>query len=157
MKRYLVNIFLMIVLLGPVGVAQHVPSAQAASEPTSFQVDPPAKPRYTITDLCTLGGDTSQAFGVNNKGHVVGLAKLDSQIYHAFFWDGKTMTDLGTLGGMFSSAYGINDSGVIVGSAQGADGLWYAVQWMPVPEPAGLLCVGPLAMVLIIRMRRRRG
>jgi probable HAF family extracellular repeat protein len=89
-----------------------------------------------VTDLGTLGGIESWAYGLNNLGHVVGWAELPAGNYHAFVHDGGEMIDLGTLGGMFSSAYAINDEGVIVGYAQDASGQWQAVRWVPVPEPA---------------------
>jgi probable HAF family extracellular repeat protein len=74
--------------------------------------------QYTVTDLGTLGGTESKAYGVNDSGQVVGYADTTGNAArHAFFYSGSTMTDLGTLGGSFSQALGINYSGQIVGVA----------------------------------------
>lgn len=67
-------------------------------------------PRYRVTDLGTLGGTFSQAFGINNKGHVGGGASLSTGNEHAFLWRRGHMLDLGTLGGPNSAASGPNDS-----------------------------------------------
>jgi len=41
--------------------------------------------RYTLTDLATLGGTFSQAFGLNDKGWVVGFSTTAGDIgFHAF-------------------------------------------------------------------------
>ena len=72
---------------------------------------------YQVTDLGTLGGPTSEAFGINSSGQVVGSADIGSGATHAFLYSGGMMTDLGTLGGANSAAFGINDSGQIVGRA----------------------------------------
>jgi probable HAF family extracellular repeat protein len=71
---------------------------------------------YTVTDLGTLGGASSQANGINDSGQVVGYAYTPSGSTHAFLYSGGIMTDLGTLpGGTQSVAYGINASGQVVG------------------------------------------
>ena len=62
-------------------------------------------PHYTVIDLGTLGGTFSVAFGINNRGAVVGDSTLSGDtILRGFFWQKGSMTDLGTLGGLNSSA-----------------------------------------------------
>ena len=77
---------------------------------------------YQITDLGTLGGSTSYAFGVNIHGEVVGSSLTASGAEHVFMYQNGVMTDLGVLnsGDTFSRAYGVNDSGVISGQSVGA-------------------------------------
>jgi probable HAF family extracellular repeat protein len=78
---------------------------------------------YTITDLGTLGGNVSFAFGINNRGQVVGnsdTASLD--ISHAFLYSDGQMRDLGTLGGANSYALAINVRGQVVGGSDTAGG-----------------------------------
>jgi probable HAF family extracellular repeat protein len=66
---------------------------------TSAQVKDPVRGnhvRYTVKDLGTLGGTFSNAFGINNKGDVVGHATLKGDTaLHAFLWRKEVMTDLG--------------------------------------------------------------
>jgi probable HAF family extracellular repeat protein len=76
---------------------------------------------YTVTDLGTLGGSLSAAYGINGSGQVVGYSsKAGDTTFHAFRTAPNSpinpaADDLGTLGGSSSSAYGINDSGQVVG------------------------------------------
>jgi probable HAF family extracellular repeat protein len=60
--------------------------------------------RYKVTDLGTLGGTFSMAFGVNNAGRVGGAATVPAGNQHAFIWYRGHMSDLGTLGGPNSVA-----------------------------------------------------
>jgi probable HAF family extracellular repeat protein len=74
------------------------------------------RPRYTVTDLGTLGGTYSYAYDMNNAGWVAGGSATPSQTgglsQTAFLWHGGHMTNLGTLGGPNSAAGGPNASGV---------------------------------------------
>ena len=69
------------------------PAAQAQNSP----------PRYTVTDLGTLGGTYSYAYGLNDADVVAGGAATTTQTNGvaetAFLWYGGHMIDLGTLGG----------------------------------------------------------
>jgi probable HAF family extracellular repeat protein len=65
----------------------------------------------TEIDTSVLGGSSSHALGINNKGQVVGYSG-DYNAGRAFLWENGVTTDLG-----FESAVarGINNSGQIVG------------------------------------------
>lgn len=67
------------------------------------------QPRYTVTDLGTLGGNLSFAYGVSNSGVVAGSAALPNGDQHPFLWQNGKMVDLGTAGGANGS--GQNPSG----------------------------------------------
>ena len=83
-----------------------------------------------VTELGTLGGTESQAFGINDLGQVVGGSFTSAGDFHAFRWEAGAMLDLGTLGGGFSSAYDISESGRIVGAAAATQpGTTRAVLW----------------------------
>ena len=48
-------------------------------------------PPYDIVDLGTLGGSRSSAYGINNRGQVVGVAETADGDLHAFLWNSGTM------------------------------------------------------------------
>ena len=69
-------------------------------------------------NLGGLGGGQSEAYSINNKGQIVGMAELASGGYRATLFDstgGGNNINLG--GGNESYAYSINDFGQIVGYA----------------------------------------
>ncbi len=83
-----------------------------------------------MTDLGTLGGTYSLAYGINNSGQVVGFGHtVGDAAAHATLWNGTVVTDLGTLGGTSSYAFGISDSGQVVGKAYTAAGDQHATLW----------------------------
>ncbi len=70
---------------------------------------------YTIADLGTFSGTTSNGWGINASGRVAGYSDTTGgAAQHEFLYDG-TMHDLGTLGGTDSYGEGINASGQVVG------------------------------------------
>ena len=75
---------------------------------------------YSVTDLGTLGGTNSYAWGINDLGQVVGRSASPTGS-HAFVYNNGVMSDLGTLGGTYSAAFKINDSGVITGQSSSSE------------------------------------
>jgi probable HAF family extracellular repeat protein len=72
---------------------------------------------YNIVDLGTVAGCTeSEAYGINNKGQIVGETSTSSGISRPFIFDNGTMTDLAQFGAWPNTcAYGINGSGQVAG------------------------------------------
>jgi probable HAF family extracellular repeat protein len=86
----------------------------------------------TITDLGILATwfdstaspvgrvDFSHAYGINNRGQIVGVSTTETGV-HAVLWENGTVTDLGTLPSHnYSEAFGINERGQIMGLS----GMW---------------------------------
>lgn len=93
----------------------------------------------TMQDLGTLGGDSSSANALNDKGQVVGWsgtkpgggALAFDVSARAFVWDSGRMVNLGGLpGGSISTATAINNHGVIVGFAIDGNNSQRAVAWI---------------------------
>ncbi|MFC2164018.1 hypothetical protein ACFLT2_03350 [Acidobacteriota bacterium] len=79
----------------------------------------------SVTDLGTLGGDHSEARGINDLSHVVGGSRIapSSFTMHTFLWtETGGMVDLGE--GEFARAYDINELGQIVGDLNQNAFLW---------------------------------
>ena len=76
-------------------------------------------PRYTVTDLGTLGGTYSLAGGLSNSGWVEGYSTLPSGNTHAVLWWNGVIINLGTLGGPNSDAgYRPSNSGDAGGGSE---------------------------------------
>jgi probable HAF family extracellular repeat protein len=86
--------------------------------------------QYTVVDLGVLpGSDISEAYGINNRGEVVGRTN-----YSAFLWRNGLLTNLGP-----GAAYGINDAGQVVGETSGITHgfLWENGNKTLLDEPSG--------------------
>jgi len=96
------------------------------------------------TDLGTSGTGSSEAWGINSTGLIVGAGRTTPQgvpgVQRAIVWRSGVITDLPMLpgGGAYGAANEVNDAGVIVGTSANSAGEWRAVRWVPTPgEPSG--------------------
>ena len=80
---------------------------------------------FTVTEIGTLGGPSSQATALNQDGMVVGISNTSDApaVSRAFRWSDGTILDLGTLGGPSAAAFDINDAGQITGWAETEDSI----------------------------------
>jgi len=91
---------------------------------------------YHVYDLGTFGGNTSNAYAINNSNQIVGYSTIFTNPWfispnHAFRHNGTTplnqnSDDLYAFGGVNSIAYGINSQGTVVGTAQDKNGTYEA-------------------------------
>lgn len=82
-----------------------------------------------MTDIGTLGGDSSTALGINDSGQVCGYSYLaGNTTYHAFIWTAATgMVDIGTANGLPTNAWAINSAGDLAGD----NGTTLPFYWSP--------------------------
>jgi len=76
-----------------------------------------------------LGGKSSTASGINDRGQAIGTSENRKGHNHALLWQQGRTLDLGTLGGRKSEAKAINNKGSIVGYAEDGKGRSRAVIW----------------------------
>jgi probable HAF family extracellular repeat protein len=85
-----------------------------------------------VVDLGNLGSAFfNVAFGINNRGQVVGQSGLTGDMaFHAFLWQHGGMTDLGTLpGDVVSWAETVNNEGQAVGTSFDASDFPHPFVW----------------------------
>ena len=73
------------------------------------------------------GGATSEALGINNRGHITGTAALPSGAFDAFIWTRSGgMRDIGTVQeGVNTYGFAINDNDEVVGFTDGTEQPFY--------------------------------
>lgn len=115
--------------------------------------------------LGALGGDYSRAYGINDRGDIVGKADLPRSYFastlhgysrstHAFLWSQGQMADLQTLGGDNSLAYAINNHDQAVGYSETGSGDVHACLWQNgQPVDLGTLGAGSRSEALAINDR----
>lgn len=67
-----------------------------------------------LTNIGTLGGLSSWAYGISNNGSVVVGQADTTSASHAFIYSNGNITDLGTLGGSYSFANAISGDGSVI-------------------------------------------
>lgn len=92
-----------------------------------------AQTRYSIEwlgDTPTTAGAASQAFGINDLGHVVGFGNVTG-VAETFLWKNGVTTNLGALPGATggSRPLAVNNHDVVVGSSPSATGYSQAFKW----------------------------
>ncbi|HXE52178.1 MAG TPA: PEP-CTERM sorting domain-containing protein [Tepidisphaeraceae bacterium] len=97
--------------------------------------------------------------GVEQVGYV--WPSPDYEIQYAFLWQGSAasavnLQQLLPAGLQSSKAFSIDASGDVYGVALDNWGVYHAVEWTPVPEPAGVVAVIIAGWALMSRRRIRR-
>lgn len=97
-----------------------VPDPNNSNAPGAPQIHAFLWTKGKMADLGTLPSPLntySQAFGINDRGQIVGESGFRDAEGHPFFWSKGVMTDIGTLGGPTGCAQAINNTGQVVGFA----------------------------------------
>lgn len=82
----------------------------------------------SMTDLGTLGGQSSEANDINDAGTIVGNSTDSLGAFRAFYYSGGAMYQVGVSGAEANWASGINNSGHIVGTWRDPSGN-HAFRW----------------------------
>jgi len=97
---------------------------------------------YEVTDLGTLGGTDSEAYGINDNLQITGLSEIPGGHNRAFLWDPiGGMVDLGTLGGNYASGRAVNTAGQVAGLSW-TGSAYRACRWTPGAAPDNLGVLG---------------
>ncbi len=82
-------------------------------------------------DLGTGGGKSAAAFGMNNRGSIVGSTRFAGGYETGTIWHNGTVSHVGTLGGSRSVLGDINENGWAIGDSllAGDNENWRAVLW----------------------------
>lgn len=99
---------------------------------------------YTSIDLRQFGGASTEAYGLNDSGHVVGSFVVGGNP-HAFLRENGVLHDLGTVGGSTSVAHAVNIHDQVVGWSYTAGGQHHAFLWDPVTGMRDLGTLGGMA------------
>ena len=84
---------------------------------------------YTVVDLGTLGGLSTQPSDINSQGQIVGYSTTGGSSARGFVWEDGSMTALPPLSGGFASfANAVNGPGHVVGYST-QNGIARAVLW----------------------------
>jgi probable HAF family extracellular repeat protein len=139
------------------GQVAGVASLRAGSYQHAFRTAPNRPIDAATDDLGTLGGLNSEAYGINNRGEVVGQSDIPPDPRrtptHAFIYTETRMIDLNSLvelepGWVLVRAFDINDRGQIAAAARidSADSGPAAQRaYLLTPAPA----IAPLAMLVL--------
>ena len=100
-----------------VGLCTLIGSAASAQSKTQA----PSSPAYTFKSIDFPGAATTQAFGVNERGDVVGAYVDSSGNSHGFSWIDGRFASVDFPGAFLTNARGINDDATIVGAFTRAD------------------------------------
>lgn len=84
---------------------------------------------YDITDLGTLGGTVSRAYGLNELNHVVGASTTSAGGIRPFLWKTGTLEQLSLPDSSSSQAIALTDSGLVVGVKQ-TNGTFQPAIWL---------------------------
>ncbi|HET6384264.1 MAG TPA: hypothetical protein VFJ58_12800 [Armatimonadota bacterium] len=104
-----------------------------------------------MRDLGTFGGDTSQAYSLNDSGVVVGYAETRGGVLRAFVWRDGKMAAIGPAGGS-SAAIGVSRNGTVCGDSgdfggvNGRTFIWHAGRTTMLLQPRG----APVSVVMRI-------
>jgi probable HAF family extracellular repeat protein len=91
-------------------------------------------------ELPGLGGQFTQATGINRLGQVIGVASTPTGEYHAMLWIDGIAHDLGVpSAGSFAAASDINDQGQVTVSSGGRGFLWNAGSYRDLGTLGGTL------------------
>src|SRR3954451_17700742 len=76
---------------------------------------------FSFTQIDVPGASSTQAFGINDAGQIVG-GFADSTGGHGFLFTGGSFTQIDVPGASVTQAQGINDAGQIVGAFNDSTG-----------------------------------